>query len=44
MGGDLNFRGFYFGYNLAANTMLILGLGLTIQINKHLKIHDSTSH
>lgn len=40
VGDYLNFHEFDFGYNLAAKTILILKLGLTIQINKHLKTLD----
>lgn len=44
MGDYLNFYEFDFSYNLAAKTTLIFGLGLTIQINRHLKSRSGTSH
>lgn len=44
VGDYLNFYEFDLGYNLATQTILILELGLTIQINKHLKILGEMSH
>lgn len=44
MGANLNFCEFNFGYNLVAQTTLILELGFTIQINTTLKIHDEANH
>jgi hypothetical protein len=44
VGGDLSFRVFGFGYNLVAKTTPFHVLGLMIQLNTHLKIHDGMSH